>query len=263
MNNSNFGNDFHNNIDKCDFKAIYDEIDEISHIQSYTFLYFNDDYKDFACPETINRQIEQKYNSKIMSIKDGDPCAEAKLYCPGQKRNKKMDAVEYMVSKAKRKKTFRDSEQKTIDHLKNPITKMIIDFDCESSVSINSLAVNKTNEVKVTTRFFSGKMLIFTKLSLMSFIYDLIDTFYFPNLKTNMIYCSYGVERIFPYHILTDTDSTSILFHIICEAENSVPDNKFRDIIFEVIVQNDVINDVGKKTYCKKKRSKKNLAILR
>ena len=104
-------------------------MDEISYIQRYTFSYFNDNYKDFACPETINRQIEQENNSKIMSIKDYDPCAEAKMYCAGQKRNKKMDAVESMVSKAKRKKTFRDSEQKTIDYLKNPITKMILDFD--------------------------------------------------------------------------------------------------------------------------------------
>ena len=57
-----------------------------------------------------------------------------------------------------------------------------------------------------------------------------------------MIYHSYGVDRIFPYHILIDTDSTSILFHIIYEAENSLLDNKFRDIIFEVIVQNNVIS---------------------
>ena len=58
-----------------------------------------------------------------------------------------MDAVESMISKSKRKKTFRDSEQKTIDHLKNP-------FDCKSSATINSLAVNKNTEVKVTTYFF-------------------------------------------------------------------------------------------------------------
>ena len=60
---------------------------------------------------------------------------------------------------------------------------MIIDFDCESSVSINLLIVNKNNTVKLTTRFFSGKMLMFAKLSLMSFIYDLVEAFYFSNEK--------------------------------------------------------------------------------
>ena len=46
MNNSNFGNDCKNNIDNCDFRPIYDKIDEVSYIQKYTSLYFNDDYKD-------------------------------------------------------------------------------------------------------------------------------------------------------------------------------------------------------------------------
>ena len=74
---------------------------------------------------------------------------------------------------------------------------MIIDFDCESSASINSLAVNKTSEVKLTTRFFAGKMLMFAKLSLMSFIYDLLETFYFPKLKAKMIYHLMALKKFF------------------------------------------------------------------
>ena len=57
-----------------------------------------------------------------------------------------------------------------------------------------------------------------------------------------MIYRSYGVERILLYHILTDTDSTSLFFCIICEPKNSISDSKFREIIFEVVCQNDVIS---------------------
>ena len=119
MNNSNFGNDCRNNIDNSNFKAIYDEIEEISYIQRYISIYFNDDYKDFACPETIKRQIEQEYNNKIISIKEDNPCAEAKRYCAGQKRNKKMHAVQSMISRSKRKKNFRDSEQKTTSFKKS------------------------------------------------------------------------------------------------------------------------------------------------
>ena len=65
---------------------------------------------------------------------------------------------------------------------------MIIDFDCETAASINSLSVNKNSNVKVTARFFSGKMLMSAKLSLMSFIYELVETFYFPSEKTKKIY---------------------------------------------------------------------------
>ena len=56
-----------------------------------------------------------------------------------------MDSVASMIAKAKRKKSFRETDQKTIEHLKNVNTEMIIDFYCERLVSINSLAVNKTN----------------------------------------------------------------------------------------------------------------------
>ena len=81
------------------------------------------------------------------------PVSMQKKYCAGQKGSKNVAAVQSMISKAKRKKTFQDSEHKKIDNLKNPNTKMIIDFDCESSPSINFLAVNKTIEVKLTTLF--------------------------------------------------------------------------------------------------------------
>ena len=83
---------------------------------------------------------------------------------------------------------------------------------------------------------------MFAKLSLMSFIYELIETFYFPNDKTKIIYSSYGIEKIFPYHVLTDTDSTALAFIITCPENNSIPDDKFCSIIFQVIVQNDIIN---------------------
>ena len=163
-----------------------------------------------------------------------------KKYCISQKRASKLDAVDSMISRNKRKKKFKESEPKSDCHLRNANTKMIIDFDCDSSVTINSLAVNKNNTVKVKTRFSSGKMLMFAKPSLMSFIYDLIKTFHFPIEKTKKIYKSYGIEKILLYHILTYTDSTLLMFLTICEFKCNVPDDKFRDLIFEVIVQNKI-----------------------
>ena len=43
------------------------------------------------------------------------------------------------------------------------------------------MSCRKNNEaLKAASRFFSGKMLMFTKLLLESFTYDLIETFFFP-----------------------------------------------------------------------------------
>ena len=55
-----------------------------------------------------------------------------------------------------------------------------------------------------------GKMLMFTKVSIKSFVYDLIDTFMFPNAEVQEIYKKYKVNRCYLDQNLTDTDSTSI-----------------------------------------------------
>ena len=64
---------------------------------------------------------------------------------------------------------------------------MIFDLNCEESASIKSFAITKNDQVRVTTRFLSGKMLMFAKLSLMSFIYEIIETFCFPEKKVQQI----------------------------------------------------------------------------
>ena len=49
-------------------------------------------------------------------------------------------------------------------------TKMLVDFNHPLACSLKYLAANKSNEIKPTSRFFDGKMLMLAKLSLMSFI---------------------------------------------------------------------------------------------
>ena len=73
-------------------------------------------------------------------------------------------------------------------------------------------AVEKNDNVRLTTRFLSGKMLVFAKLSLMSFIYELIETFYFPDEVVKKIYEKYLIKKVYIYHVLTDTNSTCLKF---------------------------------------------------
>ena len=53
-------------------------------------------------------------------------------------------------------------------------------------------------------------MLMFSKVSIKSFVYDLIDIFIFPNQEIQKIYQKYQVEKCYLYQNLTDTDSTSV-----------------------------------------------------
>ena len=76
-------------------------------------------------------------------------------------------------------------------------------------------------------------MLMFAKLSLISFVYDMIDVFCFPDEKIREIYDFYRIRKCLLYQNLTDTDSTSLFFNFICDLECSIRENKARNIIFE------------------------------
>ena len=78
---------------------------------------------------------------------------------------------------------------------------------------------------------------MFAKVSLESFFFDLTETFFFPNAQTKEIYNYYMIERLFLYSILT----LCIYFFFICKLESYAPDSAFRDVLFEVIIKNDVL----------------------
>ena len=68
-------------------------------------------------------------------------------------------------------------------------------------------------------------MLMFAKLSIKSFVYDMIDVFCFPNEEIQRIYDYYEIENCFLYQNLTYTDST-LLFTFICKFESSIQESK-------------------------------------
>ena len=109
----------------------------------------------------------------------------------------------------KRTKLIDFVDQKN-EALTNQKVKNLIDFDKAYSASIRSVAIDKKAKVNLTTQFLSGKMLMFSKVSIKSFVYDLIDIFIFPNQEIQKIYQKYQVEKCYLYQNLTDTDSTSV-----------------------------------------------------
>ena len=61
---------------------------------------------------------------------------------------------------------------------------MILEFNSLESASIKSIAVKQSDQVTLTTRFLSGEMLMFAKLSLMSFTYKMLaGNILFPRQK--------------------------------------------------------------------------------
>ena len=95
-------------------------------------------------------------------------------------------------------------------------TKSVIEFD--SGCTIKSAAIKTNPSVKITTCFMNRKRLMLAKTSIISFAYDMINIFCFPedNKVMQPIYDKHKMEKCFVYLNLTDTESTSLFFVFIC-----------------------------------------------
>ena len=83
---------------------------------------------------------------------------------------------------------------------------------------------------------------MFSKVSIKSFVYDLIDVFMFPNAEIRDICDKYKVNRCYLDQNLTDTDSTSVFFIFVCDLNSNIREDKARNKIFEVMLKSKVFD---------------------
>ena len=244
MNNANFGFDCRNDANNLKFDPLIDEINEITYIKKYHNL-FDPKIKKFVSSKILEDHIEKEYTDELFKIKDDDPFKDLRLTHLKNEKLKQLDGVEcFKRQERKRKKRIKkdDSDLRTEKLLQDRRIKTMIDFEYNASNSIKSLAIKKNTNVKVTSRFIKGKMLMFAKLSIKSFVYDMIDVFCFPNKDIQLIYDFYQIEKCFLYQNLTDTDSTSLLFVFICNLESTLPESEARKVIFECMKQSKILD---------------------
>ena len=241
LNNSKFGIDSRNNIDNCILEPIYDDLGEISYIKKFTTILNDDTYRDFFSAEHMKEEIIQTFQGKIFALDKNDPPYEARKEYFENKIDQELHAVESFVkSKNKRKRKFQNVDGKISESLDPRKIKMVIEFSDHEAASIKSIAVKKLCKIKVTTRFMSGKLLMFAKLSLKSFIHDIIETFCFPDQNVRGIFKKYGIKKVEIFHVLTDTDSTSLKFMFISEPNSEIPESKYKNIIFKIITSSQI-----------------------
>ena len=160
----------------------------------------------------------------------------------------KLEAIEgFIAHRRKRKKNFY-TNQKKVDTIENEIeasedlrkNKMLIEFNDAQCSSPKQIAVKTQTSVKCTTRFLAGKMLMFAKLSLKSFIYSLAELLTFPEGIVREIYDEYLIERILVFHILTNTASASIQFVAVSSVDSTFTKPEFRNILFRIFSNTDI-----------------------
>ena len=233
MNNSNFGYDCRNNLDNCQFVPIFDKIGELTYINRY-YNIFDSKISDFVTGDLLKADVEKKFNNKLIKLDKEDKFYEIKLQTLKNERLNDLESAEkFEQKKTKNKKRTKliDFTERQSEALTNQRVKSLIDFDEEYSSSIKSVAIQKSEKVNLTTRFSNGKMLMFSKLSI---VYDLIDVFMFPNEEIKKIYNINKINRCYLYQNLTNTGSTSLFFVFICDLNCCIREDEARDIIFEV-----------------------------
>ena len=193
-------------------------------------------------PPLLRQEINQTYEAKIFNVSKEDPTYEARKKYLERKKEEDLDAVSiFEKSKKIKKRKLKTIEEKILECSNLRKTKMTMEFNNDESASIKPFAVKKKNVIRATTRFMSGKLLMFTKLSLKCFIYELSEILPFPDESVKKIYKKYKIERIICYHTLTDTDSTALQFVILSDPCSDFPESKIRDVIREIIVKTKIL----------------------
>ena len=82
----------------------------------------------------------------------------------------------------------------------------------------------------------------FSKTSIQSFVYDLINAFMFPDGVVKEIYEENEIQKCFLFQNLRDTDSISLFFIYICKLSCSVDEKTARNINFEVLTKSKLLN---------------------
>ena len=270
MNNSNFGFDCRNNANNLRFEPLLNEIEELSYIKRYHSLY-DEKVKQFVSSEILEEKIKQDFDQELSEIKDDDQFKNIKINEIENRKEENLDALECLKKKEKRgkkRKVKEDYADRKNSFLQDKKIKTMIDFEENNSASIKSLVIKRSTNIKVSSRFIKGKMLMFAKLSIKSFVYDLIDVFCFPNDTIREIYNKYQIEKCYLYQNLTDTDSTSLLFVFICELESVLPESEARKVIFECMINSeifkrlDISNDFWKNFNVQDKTKKKEMGLF-
>ena len=252
------------------FEPLINEIEELSYIKRYHNL-FDEKIKQFVSSSILEQKINQDFDQEMSEIKESDPFKDIRLTELKNRRDENFDALELLKKKEKRMKKrkvkddFTDRKTSLLDDTR---IKTMIDFEENNSSSIKSLVIKGSTNVKVSSRFIKGKMLMFAKLSIKSFVYDMIDVFCFPNEMIKEIYHRNQIQKCFLYQNLTDTDSTSLFFVFICNIESSLPESEARNVIFDCMINSkiferlDLSDDFWKKFNVQDKSKKKRDGVI-
>lgn len=187
MNNSDFGNDCRNNTDNYSFTALFYENKDLTFAEKYQ-IFFDRNISEFVSSELLKRQIQEEFANKLAALdSQGEYYEKNSLEVQKMKELNSVFSMKKSRQKAHTKDLVKDIEEKIREEESDLKTKTRNEYDQCLVCSVKLLPVKKkkknNNNVTPTTRFFSGKIFVFAKISLISFISDMLKTFCFTSEK--------------------------------------------------------------------------------
>ena len=205
LNNRNFVYDWSKNTNNCNLELLYDGVEEVKFIKKYTDIFADYKLKEFFTGDALREQIEQEIDEKINEYN-----IDNEFYCANETemlklKREEFEAIDGFLKSRKRKESDCHNYSKNVDMIENkietsedlPKNKMLIELNTPQGSAVKKIAVKLQTNVKCTTRFLAGKMLMFAKLSLNFFIYQLAELFMFPGEIVQAIYDKYQIERVY------------------------------------------------------------------
>ena len=96
LNISNFGIDYRSNLDSRTLEPIYDELGEIAFIKKYDDIFDSGNCYQFADPDIMRKEINEKVGRLNLILNKNDPCYEAQKESYELQRESNLDAVNSM-----------------------------------------------------------------------------------------------------------------------------------------------------------------------
>ena len=173
LNNVNFGFDCRDNSQNKSLHLIYDENTEVELISKYSKYYTNNCLLDL---DARIKNIEEYYSN--LDNLEGDKQPNAKTL--------KQEEIERVMHSYSRKRKGKKSKLLShVEHFEkacsNKAYTFVQELEEDDVSSVKGVACKKQTMVMVSLRHISSNLLINAKIFLVSFIYDCIDTFSFPN----------------------------------------------------------------------------------
>ena len=134
---------------------IYDGPEELAYIKRFTDFFSDQNFTEFFTDDVLKKQVEDEFEQKLQNLDVNNEFHPAMLENITELKNKKLEAVDALLKKRKRRfksyfytKKLDSIEKQIEDSMDLRKNKMMIEFNNSESSAIKHIAVKSQNNIQ-------------------------------------------------------------------------------------------------------------------